>query len=282
MNPIDQVFQRLRGDRQRAFIPFISAGDPDLPWTGQIIEEFVRRRASIVEIGFPYSDPIADGVAIQASYTRALARGLRVDDVIAWAKRLRQRTVFAERDVPLIAMASYSLLQRRGAERFVKAAQEAGFAGAIVPDLPFDEAGLLARFASERDFKLIQLVTPNTSRERALRIAQLSTGFLYCVSVKGVTGERGQLPHELLDQLKWLRGITDLPLCVGFGISRPEHVRMLRDAVDGIIVGSAFVCRLDEAQNRPQATIVQEIGTLAASLENELNPGAEKKPAGAD
>src|SRR5204862_5366193 len=121
-------------------------------------------------------------------------------------------------------------------ERFIAQAQEAGLSGASVPDLPVEEAEELTRLAAARDFKLIQLVTPTTPRDRAARIARASTGFLYCVSVTGITGERDRLPEELLDQLRWLRGQTDLPLCVGFGISRPEHVRMLREAADGIIV----------------------------------------------
>jgi tryptophan synthase alpha chain len=138
--------------------------------------------------------------------------------------------------------------------------------GAIVPDLPVDEAEDLARLAAARDFKLIQLVTPTTPRDRAARIVEQSTGFVYCVSVAGITGERDRLPPELLEQLRWLRGHTSLPLCVGFGISKPAHVVMLRDAADGVIVGSALVRRLEEAGKRPMGDILREIGDLAQSL----------------
>ncbi len=127
--------------------------------------------------------------------------------------------------------------------------------------------------AAARDFKLIQLVTPTTPRDRAAVIARRSTGFLYCVSVAGITGERDRLPPELLDQLAWLRTQTDLPLCVGFGVSRPEHVRMLRDAADGVIVGSALVRKLEEAGKRPFAEVVAEIGRLAGSLSDALDAG---------
>ena len=170
-------------------------------------------------------------------------------------------------------MTSFSLVYRRGAETFLRQAAEAGLSGAIVPDLPLEESGALADLAAARDFKLIQLVTPTTPRNRAAVIARRSTGFLYCVSVAGITGERDRLPPELLDQLAWLRTQTDLPLCVGFGVSRPEHVRMLRDAADGVIVGSALVRKLEEAGKRPFAEVVAEIGRLAGSLSDALDAG---------
>ncbi len=163
-------------------------------------------------------------------------------------------------------MVSYSLVQHRGNEKFLKQAIEAGFSGAIVPDLPIEESEDLTQLAASADFKLIQLVTPTTPRERAFRIAQASTGFLYCVSVTGITGERDKLPEELLGQIKWLREQTNLPICVGFGISKPEHVRMLRDVADGIIVGSALVRKLEHAGSQPLEKVAEEIGALMQSL----------------
>jgi tryptophan synthase alpha chain len=274
MNAIDALFQRLRAQQRKAFIPFVTAGDPDLEATALLVRELARRGASLVELGFPYSDPIADGAVIQASYTRALNRGLRIEDVFACARRLADSPELKEAGVPLAAMVSYSLVHRRGPEQFLRQAQGAGLSGAIVPDLPVEESEELARLAAARDFKLVQLVTPTTPRDRAVRIARSSTGFLYCVSVTGITGERDRLPEQLLGQLAWLRTQTDLPLCVGFGISRPEHVRMLRDAADGIIVGSAIVRRLEQAGGRPLGDIVAEVGALAGSLVAALNPGA--------
>jgi tryptophan synthase alpha chain len=135
-----------------------------------------------------------------------------------------------------------------------------------------EEAEELAAQAAGRDFKLIQLVTPTTSRDRAVRIAKASTGFLYCVSVTGITGERSRLPEELPEQLGWLRKQTDLPLCVGFGISRPEHVRLLRPLADGVIVGSALVRRVEQAASRPLGEVVAEVGGLAQALTDALNP----------
>jgi tryptophan synthase alpha chain len=269
MNPIDAQFHRLRQERRKAFIPFVTAGDPDVDSTVKLIEELARRNASAIEIGFPYSDPIADGPVIQASYTRALERGIRLSDVFDIArqasKRLKQTT-------PLVGMVSYSIVHRRGPEAFLDQAKDSGFSGLIVPDLPAEEAKSLAAWSSLRELALVQLVTPTTPRERAIPIARLSTGFLYCVSITGITGERDRLPEELHDQLSWLRQQIDLPLCVGFGVSRPEHVRMLRDVADGVIVGSAIVRRVEQAGSRPFADVAREVGELAQTLIAALNP----------
>ncbi len=262
MNPIDPLFARLKADRRKAFIPFVTAGDPDLDTTAKLVREAARRGASLIEIGFPYSDPIADGSVIQASYTRALARGLTIDAIFGAVRALNVNT-------PLVGMVSYSLVHHRGPERFITDAKAAGFAGAIVPDLPVDEAEELAKLAAKHDFKLILLVTPTTPRERAQKIAQLSTGFLYCVSVVGITGERSQMPPDLLEQLRWLRTQTALPMCVGFGISKPEHVRTLRDLADGVIVGSALVRRLEA--KKPIDEIVKDVGDLVEELSKALH-----------
>jgi tryptophan synthase alpha chain len=271
MNPIDQLFDRLRTRGRKAFIPFVTAGDPDVDATVRFARTLAARGADLIEIGFPYSDPIADGPVIQASYTRALARGLKLDDVFACARRIAESLEVTTKQIPLIGMISYSLVHRRGADAFLRQAAESGFSGAIVPDLPLEESEALSRQAAERDFKLIQLVTPTTPRDRAAVIARQSTGFLYCVSVTGITGERDRLPTDLLTQLAWLRGQTKLPLCVGFGVSRPEHVRMLREAADGVIVGSALVRKLEPA-GRPPAETAEDMGELAESLSAALNP----------
>ena len=262
MNRIDQLFARLKAERKKAFIPFLTAGDPDLDTTAKLLREAARRGASLIEVGFPYSDPIADGSVIQASYTRALSKGLTIDAIFHAMRTLHV-------GVPLVAMVSYSLVHHRGPERFVTDAKAAGFSGAIVPDLPVEEADELATIAAKHDFKLILLVTPTTPRERAAKIAQLSTGFLYCVSVVGITGERAQRPPDLLEQLRWLRTQTTLPMCVGFGISTPEHVRTLRDSADGVIVGSALVRRLE--QKKPIDEIVKDVGDLVQRLSAALH-----------
>jgi tryptophan synthase alpha chain len=273
MNLIDAVFQRLRSEGRKAFIPFLTAGDPDSETTAHLAGELAKQGASLIEIGFPYSDPIADGPTIQASYTRALAKGLRLDDIFRCVSRLHAGA-FGEKKIPLVAMISFSLVHRRGPEAFLKQAQEAGLSGAILPDLPIEEAGEVGRLAASRDFKLVHLVTPTTPPERAVRIARASTGFLYYVSVAGITGERDRLPENLVEQLHWLRTQTKLPLCVGFGISKPEHVRLLRDVADGIIVGSALVRHLEQLGRRPLPEVARDIGFLARSLEQVLNPSS--------
>jgi tryptophan synthase alpha chain len=268
MNPIDALFQRLRSQRRKALIPFLTAGDPDLDATARLARTLAEQGADLLEIGFPYSDPIADGPVIQASYTRALERGVHVEDIFAAVRK------FALPHTPLVAMVSYSLIHRRGGEAFLQQAAAAGFSGAIVPDLPWEESETLSRLAAQCDLKLIHLVAPTTPRERARAIAQRSTGFLYCISVTGITGERDRLPSELREQLAWLRSQTDLPLCVGFGISRPEHVHMLRELADGIIVGSAFVRHLEKAGSQPLDTVGAALGELAQTLAAALNPSA--------
>jgi tryptophan synthase alpha chain len=272
MNPVDALFQRLRTQKRKAFIPFVTAGDPDLQTTQTLVAGLARRGASLIEVGFPYSDPIADGSVVQASYTRALDKGVRIDNIFDTIQSLTATAPFRGGEVPLVAMVSYSLVHHRGPEKFITQAQAAGLSGAIVPDLPAEESSELSRLVAARDFKLIQLVTPTTPRDRAIDIARRSTGFLYCVSVIGITGERAEIPAPLIDQLRWLRTQTQLPLCVGFGISRPEHVTALREHVEGIIVGSALVRPLEQIGRRPADQVVAEIGDLAQSLAAALNP----------
>jgi tryptophan synthase alpha chain len=271
MNPIDSLFQRLRAKKKKAFIPFVTAGDPDLAITEILVKELAQQGASLIEIGFPYSDPIADGRVIQASYTRALNRGLIIQDIFQTIQKISQCPPFQTGEVPLVGMVSFSLVHHRGPEEFVRQAKQAGLSGVIVPDLPVEESGALNKIARSVDLKLIHLVTPTTSGERTLRIIQATTGFLYCVSVTGITGERKELPVALKNQLCWLRTQTNLPLCVGFGISSPGQVRLLKEACDGIIVGSALVRRVEQAGLRPIFEIIREIGEFTAELVAELN-----------
>ena len=265
MNAIDSTFRELRTRGAKAFLPFLSAGDPSIEATPSLAKALVEAGAHLIEVGFPYSDPIADGPVIQSSYTRALDRGLHLDDIFACARKISD----AHPKVPLAAMTSYSLVHRRGPERFVRQAMAAGFAGAIVPDLPVEESGPLAEVCQASDFKLVLLVTPTTSPDRARRIVRTSTGFVYCVSVAGITGERSAIPAELLERLRWLRGETDLPLCVGFGVSTPDHARLLRDHADGVIVGSALVRQLEAAGTVQE--FAARLGGLARGLAEALN-----------
>jgi tryptophan synthase alpha chain len=249
-----------------AFMPFVTAGDPDLETTVAAIRELADRGVDLIEVGFPYSDPIADGPVIQASYTRALQRGVHVDQIFAAVKS----AVAGPKPVacPLVAMVAYSIIFRVGIERFLKQAADAGFAGLIVPDLPGDEAAEFFTATRAAGLDLIQLVAPTTPAARVERILSQCSGFVYCVSVAGVTGVRDQLPVALQGQLAELRSKTDLPLAVGFGISRPEHVDPLRGKADGVIVGSAIVRQLAaiEAEGRPTHDAIHAVGDLAAAM----------------
>lgn len=261
MSRIDQLFSDLRRQKRKAFMPFVTAGDPDLAFTGDVIRELDRRGSTLCEVGIPYSDPIADGPVIQASYTRALGHKVKVPAILDMLRGLSGQV-----KMPLVTMVSYAIVLRYGLARFVADAQRAGVAGAIVPDLLVEEADELAAICQAADFSLVQLVTPTTPRERAVRIARASTGFLYYVSVTGITGERTTLPPTLVDNVAWLRTQTDLPICIGFGISRPEHVKVLAPVADGLIVGSAIVRQVAEAASKPRQAVLAEVGCYSASL----------------
>lgn len=266
MSQIDRLFAELRAAKRKAFMPFVTAGDPDLTFTAELLRELARRGSHLCELGIPYSDPIADGPVIQASYTRALAGKVKLSQILEMLSGVAPQAA-----APIVTMVSYAIIYRHGLEKYVAAAKAAGAAGAIVPDLLVDEAAELSAICRKHDFNLIQLVTPTTPRDRALRIAETSTGFIYYVSVTGITGERTELPAGLLDNVAWLRSKTPLPVCIGFGISTPAHVRLLAPASDGLIVGSAIVRRAADAAIRPRAQVLREIGDYVAELLAALN-----------
>jgi tryptophan synthase alpha chain len=261
MSRIDELFAQLRSQRKKALMPFVTAGDPDLEFTAAVLDTLIARGSSLCELGIPYSDPIADGPVIQASYTRALAHRIKLVQIFDMLSGVAPRV-----SAPIVTMVSYAIVHRHGLEKYVEDAQRAGAAGAIVPDLLVEEAQEFARICRQADFSLVQLVTPTTPRERALRIAESSTGFLYYVSVTGITGERTQLPQSLIDNVGWLRQQTPLPICIGFGISQPEHVRQLAPVADGLIVGSAIVRRIAEAATQPRDKVLKDVGDYVASL----------------
>jgi tryptophan synthase alpha chain len=261
MSQIDRLFVKLRRDERKALMPFVTAGDPDLRFTADLLKELVGRGCHLCEVGIPYSDPIADGPVIQASYTRALAHRIKLADILATLGEVAPKLA-----APLVTMVSYAIVYRHGCEKYVDDVCRRGLAGLIVPDLPVEESSQLADICRRRAVSLIQLVTPTTPRERAVRIAETSTGFLYYVSVAGITGERTTLPPELIDNVGWLRGQTDLPICIGFGISKPEHVKLLSPVADGLIVGSAIVRRIAAAAEQPREQVLRDVGEYVSEL----------------
>src|SRR6185436_8203985 len=261
MTKIDDLFTNLRRDKRKALMPFVTAGDPDLAFTAAVLQEVVGRGCHLCEVGIPYSDPIADGPVIQASYTRALAHKIKLADILTTLGEVAPKVA-----APLVTMVSYAIVYRHGLEKYVDDIAARGLAGLIVPDLPVEESAQLSAICRNRDINLIQLVTPTTPRDRAVRIAETLTGFLYYVSVAGITGERTALPPELVDNVGWLRTQTELPICIGFGISQPAHVRLLAPVADGLIVGSAIVRRIATAAEKPRDQVIREVGEYASRL----------------
>ncbi|MCH2118560.1 MAG: tryptophan synthase subunit alpha [Pirellulales bacterium] len=266
MSTIDELFTNLRAAGRKALMPFITAGDPDVEFSASLLAELIRQGCHMCEVGIPYSDPIADGPVIQASYTRALDNRVRLEQILEMLADVTPKL-----NAPVVTMTSYAIISRQAEERYVDSIAEAGIAGIIAPDLPVEESARLAKICAARDISLIQLVTPTTPRERTLRIAETSTGFLYYVSVTGITGERTELPAELVDNVAWLREQTSLPICIGFGISDPEHVRMLAPVADGLIVGSAIVRRIAAGQDDPREAVLKDIGNYVSTLLSELS-----------
>ena len=255
------VFTTLRTQGRAALAPFVTAGDPDMETTLAVLESLDRAGASLCELGVPYSDPIADGPVIQSSYTRALAAGFTLERLFELSRQATQRV-----KMPILAMASYSLIYRRGIDRFVADAKAAGLTGFVVPDLPIEESDQLDAACRQAGLALVRLVTPTTPPERAEAIARKSTGFLYCVSVAGVTGARTDLPAGLIERVQWLRTKTDVPILVGFGISSPEQARAVAAVADGVIVGSAVVRHLAEAANQPREAFLRGLEGYVGDL----------------
>ena len=262
MSKIDELFLRLRQNNEKAFMPFITAGDPDLGFTADLLRSLDTAGCQLVEVGIPYSDPIADGPVIQASYSRALDAGVKLDAIFETLK-----SVTPEISMPVVTMVSYAIIFRVGIDKYLDKAIDAGVSGAIVPDMPVDESAEFAAKCKSRDFSLIQLVTPTTDQDRAIEIARQSSGFIYYVSIAGITGERTSLPTEVVDNVRWLRDQTDLPICVGFGISQPEHAEMLKPVADGLIVGSAIVRRIGKiAEGATPAEALADVSAFCGKM----------------
>ena len=275
---LEELFARLATQGRGAVAPFVTAGDPDMETSLAILEAVDRGGADICELGVPYSDPIADGPVIQSSYTRALAAGFTLEKLFALAAEATRRV-----RMPILAMVSYSLVFRRGIERFVEEARAAGLAGFVVPDLPLEESDQLDAACRAAGLALVRLVTPTTPPERAEAIARRSTGFLYCVSIAGVTGARSALPEGLRERLTWLGERTNVPILVGFGISGPEQVRAVMAAADGAIVGSALVRQIEAVVGQPReaaaAAVERFVAGLVAASGREQSAGLAGRPA---
>lgn len=263
MSAIRDCFQTLRQRGDCALIPFITAGDPDLATTAEALQTLDQAGADLIELGVPYADPLADGPVIQAAATRALKRGVTLEAVLEQVKTVRSQI-----QAPIILFTYFNPIFARGIEPFLQQIQEAGVQGLVVPDLPLEEADHLLAPAAELGIDLILLVAPTSPPERIAAIAQRAQGFIYLVSVTGVTGMRTQVGNRVQALLEEIRRHTDKPIGVGFGISAPKQARQVKGwGADGVIVGSAFVNRL--AQGTPSEGLAS-IKSLCQELKTAL------------
>ncbi len=243
---IRRAFERARDEGRVALVPYVMAGYPDLATSEALAQALVHAGADVLELGVPFSDPLADGATIQHAGQVALDHGTTLGTCLSLAGRLSARS-----ETPIVLMGYYNPIFSMGIERFCAQADTAGVAGLIVPDLPPEEAGPLVDCAGQRGIELIYLVTPTSPETRIARVAQAagrsSNGFMYCVSLSGVTGARSALPEHLGTFIARVRAHTQLPLAVGFGISRPEHVARVGEIAEGAVVASALLNAVDAA-----------------------------------
>jgi len=257
------TFAALRERGERALVPYFTAGDPSLSVTGTLVHEAARRGADVVELGVPFSDPLADGPVIQRATQRALRAGVTLPRVLELVRELR-----AETSVPLVLLTYYNPLLAFGLKAFCLTAVECGVNGVIVADLPPEESEPLRVLAEPAGLDLIHLVAPTSTPDRMRTIARVSRGFLYMVSLTGVTGARAELPVELSQHLRTLRGVTTKPICVGFGISTPAQAAVVGRVADGVIVGSAIVELIE--RHAGSREVVSHVGDFIASLKEPL------------
>jgi tryptophan synthase alpha chain len=261
MNRIDKAFAELKKAGRKALITFVTAGDPDIETTEKVVMAMLENGADIVELGVPFSDPVAEGKTIQAASLRSLKNGTNLDDIFALVERLR-----AKNDKPLLLMMYINTIFRFGTEKFFALCREKGIDGVIVPDLPYEERGEIADQADKNGIISISLVTP-TSHDRIAEIAKDSKGFLYCVSSTGVTGTRSSFSTDFDEFFGAIRKSCTIPAAVGFGISSPEQAKKMSTYCDGVIVGSAIV-KLIEKNGRNSA---DEAGKFTKSLAEAIN-----------
>ncbi len=267
MTRITETFAALHARREVALIPYITAGDPDLEATFDIVQELARQGADIIELGVPFSDPMADGPTHQRAAERALQSGTSLARILDMVQRLRQSV-----SVPIILFSYYNPIFRYGGERFAQDARAAGVDGVLCVDLPPEEANELKRETDKHDLDLIFLLAPTSSLERARAVLTRARGFVYYVAVTGVTGARTTLPDDLSEMVRRIRALSPVPVGVGFGISSPAQVAEVAQLADAVIVGSA-ISQIIEA-HQGQADLLPKVGEFVGSLKQALREQA--------
>ncbi|MCX5858665.1 MAG: tryptophan synthase subunit alpha [Proteobacteria bacterium] len=267
MSRIDNCFSQLERSKKKALIVYVTAGDPNLDTTVRIVPELERSGADVVELGIPFSDPLADGTTIQAASTRALKRGTTLKGILSAVEKIRRRS-----EVPLVLMGYLNPILALGTERFFARAAAAGVDGVIIPDLPAGEMARISQESRRRGIAPIFLVAPNTPKERIRIISRESRGYIYCVSVKGVTGARTKLPRTIGSMVLRVKKFSALPVVVGFGIATPDQARWVCSPsggkADGVVVGSALV-KIIEGNKKGRSlfpSISRFVGSLRKSL----------------
>jgi tryptophan synthase alpha chain len=261
---IEGVFKRLEDDGGKALITFITAGDPDIPSTREIIYTLERSGADIIELGIPFSDPMADGPTIQASYERALTKDSGVAAVLRLVKEVRSKS-----EIPIVLFGYYNPILSFGLKNFARKAKAAGVDGVLVVDLPPEEAGELKKELDTADIDLIFLLTPTSDARRMELVSKVGSGFIYFVSVTGVTGARKELSKKVPGFVRKVRRFTGLPVGVGFGISTPSQAREVCRSADGVIVGSAIINIIARAGSR--RALLKDVGKFVSRLKKGIS-----------
>jgi tryptophan synthase alpha chain len=250
MNRIDKKFKELKARGSKAFIAYITAGDPTLSMTGRLVSALEGAGVDIVELGIPFSDPLADGPTIQAASHRALRRKASLKKIFSLVHDLRNTT-----NIPIAFMTYYNPVLKYGVEKFIESCKYSGIDGVIIPDLPHEEARDMIHYARREKVATVFLVAPTSTRKRVKDIANNSTGFIYYVSLTGVTGTRSKLPADISSNVRIIKSMTDKPVAVGFGIASAGQARSIAGIADGVIVGSAIVKIIADNQKNNEMLI---------------------------
>jgi tryptophan synthase alpha chain len=256
-----EMFKRVQGKGEGAFIPFVVAGDPDFETSLEIVKTFVENGADALEIGFPFSDPVADGPTVQLADVRSLEAGITTNRCFEFIKRVREFT-----DIPIGVLTYYNLIYKKGLDEFYKLAKESGVNAILAADLPPEEAGDAVEAAKRNNVQQIFMAAQTTSNERLQEITKMGSGFLYVVAVMGITGARDELKSSTVELIERVKGASELPISVGFGISNPEQVKeVIKSGGDGAIVASAILNLITENQGNKEE-MLQKIGKFCREL----------------
>lgn len=244
MNRIDEKFKQLRDNGKKALVTFVTAGDPDFDLCEKFVLEMERDGADLIELGVPFSDPSADGPVIQEANIRAMSNGANIYTIFDFVEGIREKV-----SVPLVFLIYYNVIFQYGPDKFFKKCAQVGIDGVIIPDLPFEECGEVAEYTEKYGVYHITLISPTSKEERVKQMAENSKGFLYCISSLGVTGEKSSFSTNFAGFFDIIRKYTDMPCCLGFGISNGQQVSMLKEYCDGVIIGSSIVKAASTGEN---------------------------------